>query len=117
MTMTFAVIGASTLLSGFAMRYDRRVGLTQPLLRYAATLGGGGLILLLMTELPTLQRWLDTFPLTGYQWVVALALALVMPVVVEVDKAVQNWRERPRDPKPPMPVTDVLGGPPLTPAV
>ena len=117
MTMTFAVIGASTLLSGFAMRYDRRIGLTQPLLRYAATLGGGGLILLLMTELPTLQRWLDTYPLNGGQWVAVLALAVVMPVVVELDKAFQRWRERPKEPKQPLDITDVLGGPPLTPAV
>jgi Ca2+-transporting ATPase len=116
MTMAFAVIGASTLLSGFAMRYDRRVGLAQPLLRYAGTLGIGALLLLLMTELPTLQRWLDTVPLTGYQWVVVLLLALVMPFVVEIDKAVQRWRSRPRAEPSPLSVTDVLGGPPLTPA-
>ena len=109
MTMTFAVIGASTLLSGFAMRYDRRVGLTQPLLRYAATLGAGGLILLLMTELPTLQRWLDTYPLNGGQWVAVLGLAVVMPVVVELDKAFQRWRERPKEPKPPLDVTERPG--------
>ena len=86
------------MLSGFAMRHDRRVGLTQPLLRYAATLGAGGLILLLMTELPTLQRWLDTYPLNGGQWVAVLGLAVVMPVVVELDKAFQRWRERPKEP-------------------
>jgi hypothetical protein len=66
--------------------------------------------------LPTLQRWLDTVPLTGYQWVVVLLLALVMPFVVEIDKAVQRWRSRPRAEPSPLSVTDVLGGPPLTPA-
>jgi hypothetical protein len=46
-----------------------------------------------------------------------LALALIMPVVVELDKAFQRWRERPKEPKAPLDVTDALGGPPLTPAV
>ena len=111
MTMAFAVIGASTLLSGFAMRYDRRVGFTQPLLKFAGTLGAGAVILLLMTELPTLQRWLDTVPLNGGQWATVLLLALVMPVVVELDKAVQRWRSRHDDhPKGDLSVTDALGG-------
>ena len=59
-----------------------------------------------MTELPTFNRWLDTFPLNGGQWVVVLALALVMPIVVELDKAFHRWREA-KDPSSPLEVAIV----------
>jgi hypothetical protein len=47
-----------------------------------------------------------------------LGLALVMPAVVELDKAVQRWREhRQAEPPRPLSIDVALGGPPLTPAV
>jgi P-type Ca2+ transporter type 2C len=118
MTMTFAVVGMSTILSGFAMRSDRRFGLSQVPLKYAGTLAAGAAIVFLSTELPTLQRWFDTTSLTGYQWAAVFGLALVMPLVVEADKAFQRWQEQRRE-RPPVEHAPIdLGlGPPLTPAV
>jgi Ca2+-transporting ATPase len=92
MTMAFAVMGMSTIISGFAMRHDKAHAFTQPLLRFAATLGIGVLIVIFATEFRFLQRWLLTTPLTAPQWAAVLGLALVMPIVVEVDKLIQRVR-------------------------
>jgi Ca2+-transporting ATPase len=94
MTMTFCVMGISTLLSGFVMRHDRLPAFTQPLLRFAAILAAGGLIMILSTQFGFLQRWLLTTSLTAPQWGAVLGLALVMPLVVEADKFVQRLRAR-----------------------
>ena len=41
-----------------------------------------------------LQRLLDTVSLTGGQWVVVIALSLVAPILIGIDKAVQLHRTR-----------------------
>jgi Ca2+-transporting ATPase len=48
----------------------------------------------LATELPFLQRGLLTQPLSGLQWLACIGLALVVPVVVEVDKWVRRRRHQ-----------------------
>ena len=40
-----------------------------------------------------LQRLLDTTSLTGRQWIVVLALSLLAPAVVAVDKILQLRRQ------------------------
>jgi Ca2+-transporting ATPase len=45
-------------------------------------------------ELGMLQRLLDTMSLSGRQWVVVLALSLIAPAFVGVDKAIQLSRQR-----------------------
>jgi Ca2+-transporting ATPase len=45
-------------------------------------------------ELGMLQRLLDTTSLSGGQWVVVLALSLVAPAVVAVDKLLQIRQQR-----------------------
>jgi Ca2+-transporting ATPase len=92
MTMAFGVMGLSTVISGFAMRHERRSAFAQPLLKYAGILGMGALVVVLATQFAFLQRWLDTVPLTANQWAAVLGLSLVMPVVVELDKAWQRHR-------------------------
>ena len=94
MTMTFCVMGISTLLSGFVMRHDKLPAFTQPLLRFTGFLAAGGLIVILSTQFQFLQRWLLTTSLTAPQWGAVLGLALVMPLVVEADKFVQRLRTR-----------------------
>ena len=94
MTMAFAVMGISTAISGLVMRHDRSFAITQPLLRFAGILSIGAVLIVLATELDVLQRWLKTVPLTAPQWGVVLALALVMPLLVEADKAIQRLRAR-----------------------
>jgi P-type Ca2+ transporter type 2C len=41
-----------------------------------------------------LQRLLDTASLSGREWVVVLALSLIAPTAVGVDKAIQLSRQR-----------------------
>ena len=41
-----------------------------------------------------LQRLLDTESLSGREWVIVLALSLIAPAVVGVDKAIQLSRQR-----------------------
>jgi Ca2+-transporting ATPase len=89
-------MGISTVLSGFVMRHDRSPAFTQPLLKFASLLAIGALIVLFGTQFGFLQNWLTTTTLTKSQWGWVLLLALVMPVVVEVDK----WIMRRRSPKP-----------------
>ena len=60
--------------------------------KFAGVLGIGALFVVFSTELSILQRWLQTVPLSTGQWAAVLGLALVMPLIVEVDKAVQRWR-------------------------
>jgi Ca2+-transporting ATPase len=45
-------------------------------------------------ELGMLQRLLDTTSLSGRQWVLVLALSLLAPAVVAVDKAIQLSRQQ-----------------------
>jgi Ca2+-transporting ATPase len=92
MTMAFCVMGISTVLSGFAMRHDRAPAFTQPLLRFASILAVGALIVVLSTQFEFLQRLLLTTSLNKGQWAAVLGLALVMPLVVEIDKFVQRVR-------------------------
>jgi len=41
-----------------------------------------------------LQRLLDTVSFTGGQWVVVIAMSLVSPAVVGIDKAIRLHREK-----------------------
>jgi Ca2+-transporting ATPase len=94
MTMAFAVMGASTILSGFVMRHDKTPALVNMTMKFAGMLGAGALIVIFATEFRFLQQWLLTTPLTGPQWAAVLGLALVMPVIVELDKLVQRLQDR-----------------------
>ncbi len=46
------------------------------------------------TQVPFLQSWLNTTPLTGDQWLVCAGLALVFGAIIEIDKARQRHYER-----------------------
>jgi Ca2+-transporting ATPase len=62
------------------------------LLRFATILGAGALFVVLATQFEFLQRWLLTTSLNKAQWGAVLGLALVMPLVVEIDKWIQRLR-------------------------
>jgi Ca2+-transporting ATPase len=101
MTMTFVVVGLGTIFSGLVMRRDPTSGLQEPILSAVKWLAIPVVLVVLATELDFLERALVTQPLTGWQWLACIALALVVPVVVEADK----WLRRRKQP-PPAP-TDV----------
>jgi Ca2+-transporting ATPase len=90
MTMAFVIMAFGTLASGLAMRRDPHSGLTPPILRALQILAVPAVLTLLATEMSFLQGFLDTVPLTGPQWLVALVLAIVPALVIEADKAVRR---------------------------
>ncbi len=94
MTMAFVVMGLSTTFSGLVLRREPESGLVPPLLTAIKVLVVPVLLVLLATQLDFLQQWLTTQPLSGPQWLAAIGLALVLPVVAEVDKAIMRLRAR-----------------------
>ncbi|HEY7440158.1 MAG TPA: cation-translocating P-type ATPase [Acidimicrobiia bacterium] len=92
LTMTFVVMGLGTIFNALTNRRDPASGLTPPIL----TALGVSLVpvatIFLATQLPSLQDGLLTQRLTGPQWIVAIALALALPVVIELGKLFRRQR-------------------------
>jgi Ca2+-transporting ATPase len=105
MTMSFVVVGLGTIFSGIVMRRDPTSGLIPPLLSAVKWSAIPLLLLILATELGFLQRGLHTQELTARQWIAAAGLAVVLPVVVEVDKWI---RRRGQQSPPAAPVAEVV---------
>ncbi|HET6919166.1 MAG TPA: cation-transporting P-type ATPase, partial [Jiangellaceae bacterium] len=94
MTMSFVVLGLGTILSGLVMRRDPTSGLVPPILSAVKWLAIPVALVVLATELRFLQHGLLTQSLTGPQWLACIGLALIVPVVVEIDKWVRRRRQR-----------------------
>jgi P-type Ca2+ transporter type 2C len=94
MTMCFVVLGIGTIFSGLVMRRDPTSGLVPPILSAVKWLAIPVALVVLATELRFLQHGLLTQALTGPQWLACIGLALVVPIVVEVDKWVRRRRHR-----------------------
>jgi Ca2+-transporting ATPase len=90
MTMTFVVMGLGTVLNALTNRRDPTSGLTPPVLKAAVIALVPVVMIVLATELPLLQGALLTQGLTGAQWLAAVGLALLLPVVVETSQ----WARR-----------------------
>jgi Ca2+-transporting ATPase len=97
MTMAFVVVGLGTVFSGLVMRRDPTSGLAPPVLSAVKWLAIPAALVVLATELSFLQNGLLTQPLSGPQWLACIGLALVLPVVVEVDKWVRRRRHQQPD--------------------
>ncbi len=72
------------------MRRDPTTGLTEPILTAVKWLSIPVILLVLSTEMAFLQHALMTQQLSGLQWLACIGLALVLPVVVEIDKLVRR---------------------------
>ena len=94
MTMTFAVMGLGTAFNAIVNRRDPTTGLTPPLLKALGIALVPMAMVFLATQLPTLQGALLTVPLTGRQWIVCAGLAALLPVVVELGKAIRGRRHQ-----------------------
>jgi Ca2+-transporting ATPase len=94
MTMTFVVMGLGTVLNALTNRREPASGLAAPLLTGVLIGLAPVTLIVLATQLPTLQAGLRTTALTGGQWLTCIGLALVLPVVVEARK----WLLRRRAP-------------------
>src|SRR5262245_50117823 len=72
MTMTFVVMGLGTVFNALTNRRDPTSGLTPPILKAAAISLVPVAMIVLGTELPSLNRWLLTESLSGGQWLACI---------------------------------------------
>jgi P-type Ca2+ transporter type 2C len=100
MTMAFAIVSLSAVNIGLVLRREREAPWASPIFPYLGWIILGWVLTWAAVELQMLQRLLDTMSLTGRQWVVVLALSLLAPAVVAVDKAIQLRRQRTTNTKP-----------------
>ncbi|WP_421120974.1 cation-translocating P-type ATPase [Aquihabitans daechungensis] len=95
-TMAVTVFSLLNVALGLSARSETRTMFTRDLIadRRQLTLYGGTLIaIVLATQLDILNRILDTVPLTGGQWLVALGLAAGLIAIEEIVKAILRNRE------------------------
>ena len=93
MTMAFAVVSLSAVNIGLVMRRERQAPWSSPVFPYLGWIILGWILTWAAVELNMLQRLLDTTSLTGRQWIIVLALSLLAPAVVAVDKVIQLRRQ------------------------
>ena len=92
MTMAFVVMSLASIMAGLVMRRDPDSGITAPVLGALKILTVPVVVTVLAVELGFLQDLLMTTSLTGRQWLVCLGWALIVPVVVEAEKAIRRRR-------------------------
>ncbi len=90
MTMAFAVMALGTILSGLVLRRDPEPGLAPPLLPAVRTLSIPVALTVVAVEWTFMQGLLGTTSLSGGQWAASVGLALVVPVVIELAKAISR---------------------------
>jgi P-type Ca2+ transporter type 2C len=93
MTMAFGIVALSAINFGLVMRRERQVPWARPLFPFFGWILLGWAAIWAAIELGLLQRLLLTESLTGRQWGIVIALSLVAPAVVAVDKLVQLRRQ------------------------
>lgn len=86
MTMAFAVVALSAVNNGLVLRREREPWWSAPLFPYLGWIMLGWFLTWAAVELGMFQRLLGTLSLSGGQWLVVLALSLLSPLFVAVDK-------------------------------
>jgi Ca2+-transporting ATPase len=94
MTMAFAIVALSAVNLGVVLRREREPAWSSPLFPYFGWIMLGWVLTWAAVELNMLQRLLDTESLTGGQWVVVIALSLVAPTLLGIDRTIQLARQR-----------------------
>ena len=92
MTMTFVIMGLGTVFNALTNRRDPTTGLSAPILKATLISLVPAAMIVLATQLPAWQKGLLTTSLTGTQWVEAVALALLLPLVIETSKLIRRLR-------------------------
>jgi Ca2+-transporting ATPase len=92
MTMAFAVVALSAVNLGVVMRREREPAWSRPMFPYLGWIIVGWALTWAAVELNMLERVLDTVSLTGAQWAVVVALSIVTPLLVWIDKTLQLRR-------------------------
>jgi len=89
MTMAFVVVALAGVNNGLVMRREREPWWSAPLFPYMGWVILGWFLTLAAVELGIFQRLLTTVSLTGGQWTIAIAVSLISPLFVAIDKAIQ----------------------------
>ena len=93
-SMAFSVLALSTVLMAISLRRNVVPGWEGPYLPYLLYMLAPVVLTVLAIETELFQRMLDTTSLTGSQWMAVVGLSLVVPLVIEVVKAVQRATQR-----------------------
>jgi len=94
MTMAFAIVSFSAVNIGLVMRRERQAPWAFPVFPFLGWVILGWILTWAAVQLNMLQSLLDTTSLTGREWVIVLALSLLAPAVVAVDKVLQLQHQR-----------------------
>src|ERR1700749_3853369 len=94
MTMAFAIVSLSAVNIGLVMRRERQAPWSSPVFPSLGWIILGWVLTWAAVELNMLQRLLDTTSLTGREWIIVLALSLLAPAAVAIDKVLQLRHQR-----------------------
>ncbi|HXV72285.1 MAG TPA: cation-transporting P-type ATPase [Acidimicrobiia bacterium] len=104
-TMGFVVFSLFNIVVGPMSRSETESIFTRETVsesRQLLLIGAAFLLTVLPTQLDFLASWLGLTRLTGYQWLIAMGLALGLVLVDEIVKTVLRSRVRSVDPAPPL---------------
>jgi P-type Ca2+ transporter type 2C len=93
-TMAFVVLSLSSIFGSLAKRRDPESGLKAPIIGAVKILSIPVLFTVAAVELGFLQNLLLTTSLTGGQWLACIGWGLIVPLFVELDKAIRRGRSR-----------------------
>ncbi|UTT49434.1 cation-translocating P-type ATPase [Rhodococcus gordoniae] len=95
MTTAFVVLSFGSVLAGLSMRRDPESGFAAPIVGALRILSIPVVVTVLAVESGILQDLLMTTSLTGAQWLVCIGWSVIIPVVVEAEKAIRRHRRTP----------------------
>ncbi|MCT9821088.1 cation-translocating P-type ATPase [Microbacterium sp. W1N] len=95
-TMAFVVCALGSIFGGLVMRRDPESGLSGPLIVAVKWLSIPLALTVAAVEVDFMQRLIGTTSLDGGQWLVCLGLALLVPVLIELEKWLRRARLRRR---------------------
>jgi Ca2+-transporting ATPase len=92
LTMAFVVQALGCVLGGLAKRRDPESGFGPPIIGAVKLLAIPLLLTVAAVELEFMQKLLLTTPISADQWWACIGLAVIVPIVVELDKAIRRRR-------------------------
>lgn len=92
-TMVFVIAAFGSIFGGLVMRRDPQSGLAAPILVAVKWLSIPLALTVAAVEIGFLQRLVGTTSLDGTQWLVCIGLSLLVPLLVEVEKAIRRRRQ------------------------
>jgi len=95
-TMAFVVCALGSIFGGLVMRRDPESGLAAPIIDAVKWLSIPLALTVVAVEVPFMQRLVGTVSLSGNEWLTALGLALLVPVLIELEKWLRRARLRRR---------------------